>query len=485
MGSVKRKIFSGRLGRSAIWWLRRDLRLNDQIALAAALQAAEKVIPVFILDPTILDSQNVGEKRLNFLWGCLHALDQSLRQKGNTLIVRSGNPQEVLSALLAETDAGAIYAENDISPYAIQRDRQVAEALPLELVGSPVIHPPELIMKRDGSPYTIFTPFSRTWKALAKPHWSNLLPVPDRIPGLMDVKSESFPESPAMATQDLFPPGEAEAGRRLSQFLEMDRSTGVYSYATQRDRMDVTGTSQLSPYIRFGVISARQVVIAALEAIRDAPGETARSSAEMWLNELIWREFYLNIQYHFPFTRQHAFRARFRNLGWQNDPQDFDAWRQGITGYPIEDASMRQLAAAGWMHNRARMIVASFLTKDLLIDWRWGERWFMQNLVDGDPAANNGGWQWCASTGTDAAPYFRIFNPVTQSMKFDLSGDFIRSWVPELAHVPKDYIHDPWRMPLDMQIKTGCRIGKDYPLPIVDHAFARQRAMTLYKAAKA
>jgi deoxyribodipyrimidine photo-lyase len=248
--------------------------------------------------------------------------------------------------------------------------------------------------------------------------------------------------------------------------------------------MDVDGTSKLSPYLRFGMLSARQAIVAARQAISQAKSEETRKGAETWLNELIWREFYMGILYNFPHVRRQSFRENLRGIRWENDPAMFDAWREGQTGYPIVDAGMRQLRAIGWMHNRARMIVAAFLTKDLLIDWRWGERHFMQHLIDGDPAANNGGWQWSAGTGTDATPYFRIFNPVTQGERHDPHGNYVHRWIPELANVPARYIHKPWQQPLSMQQQSNCVIGKDYPAPIVDHQWARQRALATYKAAR-
>jgi deoxyribodipyrimidine photo-lyase len=232
------------------------------------------------------------------------------------------------------------------------------------------------------------------------------------------------------------------------------------------------------------MLSARQAVVSALAAVDAAQDESARNSATAWLNELVWREFYIHILYHFPHVRSRAFRAYLRDIAWENDRAAFAAWCDGQTGFPIVDAAMRQLRETGWMHNRARMIVASFLVKDLLIDWRWGEQWFMQHLVDGDPAANNGGWQWIAGTGTDAAPYFRIFNPVLQSKKHDPDGVFIRRWVPELNDVPTQYIHEPSRMPKDAQRACGCLIGKDYASSIVDHSEMRERVIALFRQAK-
>ena len=233
------------------------------------------------------------------------------------------------------------------------------------------------------------------------------------------------------------------------------------------------------------MLSARQVVVAALSAIEAAPNADASKGAEAWLGELIWREFYVAILHHFPDVRMQSFRSELADIPWENDETDFAAWREGRTGYPVVDAAMRQLAETGWMHNRARMIVASFLVKDLLIDWRWGERWFMQQLLDGDPAANNGGWQWTAGTGTDAAPYFRIFNQILQSKKFDPEGQYIRRWVPELSKLPDKLIHTPWAMTQDQQRQFNIEIGVDYPQPIIEHSFARQRALDVYKLAKA
>ncbi len=258
----------------------------------------------------------------------------------------------------------------------------------------------------------------------------------------------------------------------------------VYRYAEQRDRPDLDATSRLSPYLRFGMISPRTAVAAAYRALDAAPDKVARRGAEVWLNELIWREFYQMILATHPHVRQGSFRPQYDTIRWHNDAAEFAAWCEGRTGYPFVDAAMRQLATTGWMHNRARMVVASFLVKDLLIDWRWGERWFMQQLVDGDPAANNGGWQWTAGTGTDAAPYFRIFNPVSQGTKFDPAGTFVRRWVPELADVPAQLIHEPWKMSTAAQKQAGCRIGEDYPAPIVDHSWARQRTLDAFQAVK-
>jgi deoxyribodipyrimidine photo-lyase len=462
---------------TVIWWLRRDLRLADNQALSAALAAARNVVPVFVLDPSLLSSLYSGPKRVAFLLAGLRALDDDLRQRGGRLIIRQGDPVRALSEVMAGSGASAIFAEEDVSPYARRRDARVGQALPLRLTGGLSVHPLGSVCKQDGRPYTVYTPYSKAWKALPRPRESNLLPAPASLvtpPGLMSL---AVPDEPALPGAVPFEPGEAEAMRRLEQFSD----GAIHRYGQLRNRPDSVGTSGLSPYIRFGMLSLRQAVVAAGRAFEQAPDDAGRRGAETWLNELIWREFYLAILYHFPHVRQGSFRPQYDSIPWDNDENAFAAWCQGRTGYPIVDAAMRQLAESGWMHNRARMIAASFLVKDLLIDWRWGERFFMQHLVDGDPAPNNGGWQWTAGTGTDAAPYFRVFNPVLQSKKFDPDGRYIRRWLPELAGVPDKYLHEPWRMPTAVQMRANCRIGRDYPPTIIDHALARERTLQAYK----
>lgn len=476
---------------NAIWWLRRDLRLTDNQALTAAMKHAGHIVPVFIFDPALLNSPYVGSKRLAFLLDGLHRLDEELQARGSRLIIRRGRPEAVLAALLAETEATAIFAEKDVSPYARCRDTTVARCLPLHLIDSLTVYPPTAVLKDNGDPYVVFTPFKRSWKSLPVPlpHLDDLLPAPESISTPAHLSGETSPTEPELPAIVPFPAGEAEAQRRLKAFVEHlaargDDCYGIYDYAQKRNRMDLAGTSQLSPYLRFGMLSARQVVAAALAASEQAPTPQARKNAEIWLESLIWREFYFAILHHFPHVRGASFRPAYDHIRWDNDEAAFAAWCEGRTGYPVVDAAMRQLVHSGWMHNRARMIVASFLVKDLLIDWRWGERFFMQHLIDGDPAANNGGWQWTAGTGTDAAPYFRIFNPVLQGEKFDPNGDYIRRWVPELADLPAKFIHTPWQLPKQVQQQTGCLIGQDYPEPVVNHAWARKRVLNIYARAK-
>lgn len=463
---------------TTIWWIRRDLRLKDNLVLQTALQGTTAVYPLYILDPVLWQSDYVGSKRLAFLLAGLRALDNDLRQRGSRLLLRHGRPEAVLPQVLAETGAVMVVAGADYSGYAKARDGRVATQLPLHLVGSPAIRPPGSVLKKDGTPYTVFTPFSRAWKALPLPHQRDLLPAPSHIPTPDTIATESIPATPVLPTSVPFLAGEAEAQRRLARFLQ----GGLAGYANSRDFMGEAGTSGLSPYLRFGMVSGRETAVSALESIATSP--TTHAGAESWLNELIWRDFYIHILHHFPHVSRDSFRPQWDAIAWRNAPADFAAWCAGETGYPIVDAAMRQLNATGWMHNRARMIVASFLVKDLLVDWHWGEKYFMQQLVDGDPAANNGGWQWAAGTGTDAAPYFRIFNPVSQGKKFDPNGVYVRRWLPELANVPNAYIHEPWAMPPLIQRSSGVQPGQTYPRPIVDHQHARQRTLAAYAQAK-
>lgn len=457
--------------KAVIWWIRRDLRLEDNPALQAALDTGLPVIPLFILVPKIL--QDPPSRRQSFLLSALGHLDQELNALGNRLIIRQGNPLQVLQNLLVEYPIEAIFAEEDYSPYANSRDGEIQGLLPLKLVVGLLIHHPLLVMKADGTPYTVFTPFSKTWKAF--PNHIQLFPAPRVLPaGNHQLTSLSIPES---NTLHHFPATSDAAHQRLNDFMQAP----IFQYSQGRNLLDQTGTSSLSPYLRFGVLSIRVAYQAALKASASTLLVEEKKSVETWINELIWREFYNSILYHFPNVLKEAFYPHRRSIPWRYEPDELRAWQQGLTGYPIVDACMRQLNETGWMHNRGRMIVASFLTKDLLHNWQLGEQYFMQQLVDADLAANNGGWQWTAGVGTDAAPYFRIFNPILQSKKFDSQGNFIRTWVPELMHVPTKYLHEPWTMPEDVQREAECMIGKQYPAPIVDHSIVKDRVMQAFR----
>ena len=443
---------------SSLWWIRRDLRLADNPTLHAALEAGE-VVPVFILDSRF---DSASPRRRDFLHEGLHALDKDLRARNSYLVVRTGKPLDVLRQLLAETKSESIFAEADFTPYARRRDSEIARHLPLQLIHGQTVQHPEFIKKADSKPYTIYTPYSKVWKARLEP--IHLLPAPEKIVTPQNIFSESLPDH---QTNPLFPAGEKEALDRLDRFTNYP----ITNYQESRNRMDLDGTSSLSPYFRFGMIGLRQAVHAARNSQSLIPNS---QGSETWLNELIWREFYIQILYHFPHVARTAFNPALANIPWRNNLAEFEAWKEGRTGVPVVDAAMRQLKETGWMHNRARMIAASYLVKDLLIDWRWGEAWFMENLLDGDPAANNGGWQWTAGTGTDAAPYFRIFNPVLQSAKFDPLGEYIRRWVPELRGVDAKDIHAPW--------ERGVKVNGYPEQPIIERN--KDRTLQAYKQSK-
>jgi deoxyribodipyrimidine photo-lyase len=469
-----------------IHWFRRDLRLTDNTALTAAVAQGQPVLPVFIFDEAIYKGRFASVPRLAFMLKALRSLDEQLKMHGSRLLVRRGDPRTILRELVARMGASAIYANADYTPYARQRDSEIAstQGVPFHLHDDVALLPPGVVLKGDGSPFMVFTPFKKAWLNIPK---ATIQPAP---------VAETFVSAESMPTLDEwgavpslsdlgFAPtinlpeaSEAEAGRRLDEFINgraAAYATGRNVLATERHDDTRPESSFLSPYLRFGMLSPRQAYQAARTAYPAAGTATARESLETWVSELVWRDFYMHILYHFPQVLKSNFRPEYDRVEWRQAPAELDRWKAGMTGYPVVDAAMRQLQAMGWMPNRARMIVASFLTKDLLIDWREGERHFMQWLIDGDPAANNGGWQWSAGTGTDAQPYFRIFNPVSQGESYDSEGRYVRRWVPELADVPDKFIHQPWALPAP---------PVDYPPPMVAHSAARERTLTAFKAVK-
>jgi deoxyribodipyrimidine photo-lyase len=459
---------------SAIVWFRRDLRLRDHPALLAAAAGDRAVIPLYVLDPRLLAGRFASPNRTWFLLGSLRSLAVDLADLGAPLVVRVGDPAAEVPAVARETGARDVYVSRDHAPFGRARDRAVAEALAalptagrLHARTGNLVHEPEAIATLGGRPYAVYSPFRRAWERVPL---RSTLPPPTALRG-HDVDPGGIPDLTVLGIGDgptadpaLLPePGESAARRRLEDWL----ARGLAGYHRTRDRLDLAdGTSRLSADLHVGLLSPTEMVERAM-AGGDGDGPRA------FINELVWREFYAHVLFHRPSVRRAAARPEFDAVAWSDDEAALDAWRTGRTGYPVVDAAMRQLAATGWMPNRARMVVASFLTKDLLIDWRAGEAHFMRHLVDGDVASNNGGWQWCASTGTDAQPYFRIFNPVSQGARFDPGGEYVRRWVPELADVPTADLHDPARVR-----------HADYPAPIVDHAEARRRALAVYGAAR-
>lgn len=463
---------------TAIHWFRRDLRLNDNLALQAALDSGEAVIPLFIFDDAVLKSKRSGASRMAFLLKALASLDESLRAYGAHLVIRRGDPYEVLAKIIAETGACKLYFNRDYTPFARRRDDAIEESLRISICNfdDEVLLAPGQVIKSDGSPFMVYTPFKKQWKALPKPE--KVIFQPGSFLALESQALPSLHELGFAVTIDLPEASESAARRRLDAFI----AAPIYTYAETRNNLTPDPfndsrmeTSCLSPYLRFGMLSPRQAYWAAREAYQRMDDPKKRDSVETWVDEIIWREFYVHVMAHFPHVDKSSFRPEYDRLEWRDASDELQAWKDGQTGYPVVDAAMRQLKAIGWLPNRARMIVASFLTKDLLIDWREGERYFMQHLIDGDPAANNGGWQWTAGTGTDAQPYFRIFNPVSQSRKFDPDGHYIRRWIPELADVPDAFIHMPWEMDNPPQ---------QYPPPMIDHEFARERTLAAFNVLK-
>lgn len=462
---------------AVIHWFRRDLRISDNTALGEAARRFGRVIPVFILEDALRTGPDVGAARLAFLLQSVESLKKNLAELGCPLVIRRGRSEEVLPKLCAEAGVQTVFANKRYEPYAQARDRRIAEALfragvEFKLYKDAVVWEEAEILTQAGKPYTVFTPYSKAWKQRAipgpKPQFKGAATVP--------LKSEPLPLDPAAfchpLKQSLPAAGERAALEALRKFM----AGPVHEYAAKRNLPAAAGTSQLSPHLRAGTIGIR-TVLKELSRARAAASPVPQASCDVFLNELIWREFYLQVLHNFPHVTKGAFRPEYDRLKWSENREHFAAWCEGRTGYPIVDAAMRCLNATGNMHNRLRMITAMFLTKDLLINWQWGERYFMQQLVDGDMAANNGGWQWSAGTGTDAAPYFRIFNPVSQGEKIDPDGAFVRQWVPELKAFPAETIHQPWEKPLLLA-------GSKYPQRIVDHGVQRERCLEMFKAAK-
>ncbi len=441
----------------AIHWFRADLRLHDNSALDAACREADVVVPVFIFDPLILKAPDTGAPIVGFMLECLGALESDVREAGGRLIFRHGPVEREMETLVREIGATALFFNRDYEPMARKRDASVskmAQALGVEVRSfkDGVLHEPDEILKDDGTPYKVYTPYSHAWRRRSLAEMRPKARFPQAA-GFKPPASLPLPTARELgfAVEIPLPQSGEEAARdRLRKFCAQD----VHGYAVQRDFPAQGATSHLSPDLRLGTVSPRTVVAAAEEAAKKHPA--ARRHVDTFVGELIWRDFYRQILWHFPHVAKGCFRPEFDALQWENDERLFRAWCEGRTGYPIVDAGMRQLNRTGWMHNRVRMITAMFLTKDLLVTWQWGERYFMQKLLDADLASNNGGWQWSAGTGTDAQPWFRIFNPITQAQKFDPEGRYIQHHVPEINLL-------------------------NYPAPIVDHAAQRLKTLAMFK----
>ena len=468
----------------ALVWFRRDLRMHDHAALYAALKAHPAVHCVFVFDTEILDAlPSRADRRVEFIWESVRELGEMLRAAGGGLQVLHGHAGKEVPRLAAQLGVAAVYANHDYEPRAIDRDAAVSAALAAQGIAfhtrkDQVIFEKDEVLTKTGTPFSVFTPYKNAWLAKLAPFFVKPYPVEKYAPRLAPAPGAALPalEELGFARTNLaalpVPTGASGAKALLADFAGR-----MAAYGERRDFPAVKGPSYLSVHLRFGTVSIRELVARA--------SKTGSIGAAVWLSELVWRDFYFMILSHHPRVTERSFRPEYDAILWDDRDDLFAAWREARTGYPLVDAAMRQLNQTGYMHNRLRMITASFLTKDLGIDWRHGERYFADQLIDFDLSANNGGWQWAASTGCDAQPYFRIFNPVTQSERFDADGKFIRRYLPELAGVPAKFIHAPWKMaPLEQQA-AGCVIGRDYPAPVVEHDQARKRTLERYGKARA
>ncbi|MEZ5382980.1 MAG: deoxyribodipyrimidine photo-lyase [Microthrixaceae bacterium] len=473
----------------AVVWFRKDLRLGDNPAWAAASEADE-VTALFVVDPAIMDA--AGPHRQAQLAAHLRALDGELRDRGGGLCLRRGDPAEVVPGVLAEVGADALHANADAAPGGRRRDRRVhrrlselgrsasttsrSEPVPFHTHWGSLVLPPLSVTTKDDTVSKVFTPFYKRWRDTAWDPWPDQpargprTAAPNAQPGPGAGKPLTLPDLPCAGSEPHHDGGEHAALARLDAAVQRaDR------YRDERDRPDLASTSELSTDLHYGTLSPRRAAAAL--------GEAGTGGAAL-VRQLAWRDWYAHLLWAHPALTRQAMRPEYDTIDWTNDDSEFDAWCAGQTGYPIVDAGMRELTATGWMHNRVRMIVASFLVKDLLVDWRWGEAHFRRLLVDGDTTQNVGNWQWVAGTGPDAAPYFRIFNPTTQATRFDPQGDYVRRWVPEVAQLPDRWVHRPWEAPEATLAKAGLALGRSYPHPLVAHDEARQRTLAVYERAR-
>ncbi len=470
--------------RPIIVWFRRDLRVEDHAALYHASLSGAPIVPLFIFDTEIIKALPSDGAAFDFQAQCLRDLKRSLEKLGGKLILRKGRAKAVHSSLIGELKPSALYFNRDYEPSARRRDAEIAllyesNEIEVRTFKDHVLQEGDEVLTNAGTPYSVFTPFANTWKKLPPP-----LPYerPKRITGPR-IFSEPILDARGLKKRVKIPHPAFEGGERVARnawkrFLEK----GIFEYGTDRDIPCLEGTSRMSAYLRFGCISARTLHYDCQSGLDSAPAR-ARKSIQKYIDELIWREFYQAVLFHFPRLVDSSYRKEFDQMPWSRSRATLKAWQEGKTGYPLVDAGMRQLNQTGWMHNRVRMVVASFLTKDLRHDWRKGERYFEEKLLDIDTASNNGGWQWSASTGVDPKP-LRIFNPRRQSERYDPEGVYIRKYVPELRNVPQKFIHAPHEMPQALQRDIGCIIGKSYPKPVVDHSVAAAEYKRFFASVK-
>ncbi|MBU3666099.1 MAG: deoxyribodipyrimidine photo-lyase [Chthoniobacterales bacterium] len=459
--------------KTAIHWFRRDLRITDNTALAAAAKEAEQVVPVYVASDWKKKHRWTGAPRQTFLCGSLAALDGNLRAIGSRLVIREGDAVAQLADLVRETKADAVFANRDPDPFGRAQEEKLSAALAaagceLRMFKDAAVHERDEVKTGEGGNFRVFTPYSKAWAKLAK---AAAGPALKKLNTPGGIRSAALPTPAHWGLAEFtggVEAGEKAARARLKKFL----SGPIHCYGATRDLMGEDGTSRLSQDLRHGLLSIREVYHRAKEAAEGADAN-GRNSVWKYIAELIWREFYFQILWHYPEVLEHEFNPKYRGMEWDHDGVKYRAWCEGLTGFPIVDAAMRQLNETGYMHNRSRMIAAMFLTKDLHLDWRMGEQYFMQRLIDGEIASNNGGWQWSAGTGADAAPYFRIQNPWSQTARYDAEGKYIKQWVPELRDVPAKAFLEP---PAD-----GKALAKGYPLPMVDHATERDETLRRFK----
>jgi len=470
--------------RPVIVWFRRDLRINDNPALFHAAAGGSPVIPLFVFDTELIRFLPSEGAAFNFQAEALTELAASLKALGGRMVTRRGDVYKVHESLIRETQPAALFYNRDYEPYARERDLKVESIyrqrdIEVRTFADVVVHEPQEVLTGKGTPFVVFTPYADAWKKLDHPKPLKR-PRSMRSPRLhtRGVLSAGELGRTTSIGEPAVHGGEKEALKLWRRFLR----SKIHDYAKNRDVPSVEGTSRLSAYLRFGCISIRRVLDDCIK-LQNAATPTAVSSVGKYVDELIWREFYQAVLYHYPRLLNQSYRAEFESMPWKLDERMFDAWCRGITGFPLVDAGMRQLNRTGWMHNRVRMVAASFLTKDLRHDWRLGASYFEKKLLDIETASNNGGWQWAASTGVDPKP-LRIFNPRLQAERFDPEGLYIKKHVPELKAVPVKFIHAPHTMPPELQRESGCIIGKDYPAPLVDHSNASNEYKRLVASLK-
>lgn len=457
----------------AIHWFRRDLRISDNTALAAANARCDEVVAAYVLSDWKKSHRWTGAARQQFLCGSLASLSKNIEAIGGSLVLRCGSAVRELEKLVVETGADAIYYNRDPDPFGWKMEKMVAamaarHGCEVHSFKDVALHERDEVLKDDGTPYRVFTPYSKSWSKLDKPPPRGKVRKLAAPAGIKSLPPPTLDHWGIKANADPVEAGEAAARKRLSAFLDGT----INRYANDRNIPYGRTTSRLSQDLRLGLLSIREIHSRCRDRLKTARGNSRRG-IQCFINELCWREFYFQILWHFPDVLEVEFNEKYRELAWDGDGEAFERWKSGTTGFPIVDAGMRELNATGFMHNRLRMITAMFLTKDLHINWRLGEQYFMQRLTDGEIASNNGGWQWSAGTGADAAPYFRIQNPWTQSDRFDKQGKYIRQWLPELENVPTNSLHSP---PADTR-----PIADGYPLPMVDHSEERRKTLEMFR----